>query len=470
MSGRASAAAPAEYGQGRRAREGRRLTHGRFIEKAAEMLRLNQESPDIGGKTAALANAEKTQLAVLLILLLVYFLQVATPLRLHPDAVKLLAVAESVVHGHGFLFQGRPTQQPPGYPALVALLIQLHLARVWVLVGLNMVFLAIGLVAVRSIFESELSGGLPVFHVCLISLLSFVFIKYSAIPLTDTIFFCVSMLCVAMMNRPHSSGLNLRNVAVSVVLLVASVCLRKIGITLIPALLYTLLFQPRLRLYAARLPLRIKVIGILAAALVAAAVLLATRIATMLFYFKVGLGGSTVTDAARGILNFRLKELGEMAANLPYTACPAIVQHALPFIGALAFLLVLGGIASRRKRFSAVDVYFVSYLAVLLVWPFYDPRFWLPVIPLLIAYCGLSLSRLAQRGIARQILNGYLFLFAAVGLVTLTLNTAVSFSGASFTDIYPEYHATYCAAWHCKEGFDAAKVDQDGLQVLRDYK
>lgn len=433
-------------------------------------MRLNQGNPDLSGKTEAPANAVKTRLVVVLLLLLVYFLQVATPLRLHPDTVKLLSIAETVEHGGGFLFHGYATQQPPGYPALVAILIRLHLAHVWVLVAINMIFLTIGLLAFRRIVESEFGGDFPVFQVCVLSLLSVVLIKYSAIPLTDTVFFGVSMSCLAAMNQPTSSRLDLRRAAVSVALLVASVCLRRIGIALIPALLYALIFRADLRCYIARLSFRVKAFGILTAALVAIAVAFAVRITTMLWYFKVGLGADSAMVAAHGLLNFRLTELGEMAVNLPYTACPTIVQRALPFIGALAFLLVLGGIASRRKRFSAVDVYFLSYLAVLLVWPFYDPRFWLPVIPLLIAYCGLSLRQLAQRGIARQILNGYLFLFAAVGLVTLTLNTAVSFSGASFTDMYPEYHATYCAAWHCKEGFDAAKVDQDALRLLRDYK
>jgi hypothetical protein len=434
------------------------------------VVRIGNESQGVGEQTTAAANPAKIQLGTILVLLLVYFLQVASPLRLHPDTVTLLSEGTTVERGGGFLFHGHPTVYPPGYPALVAFLVHFHLAHPWALVAINMIFLTIGLAAVYRIFDSDFAGGPPVFYVCLFSLLSFVFVKYSAIALTDTVYFGVSMSCLAVLKRTASSPFHLGRAMLGLALVLASVCVRRVGAAMIPAFLWALLFHPDLRSLVSRLPDRVKVAGTLAAAAVAAAVGWAVFAALTMRDFSGPLRGYTAIGAAEGILNFRLRELGELAFNLPYAVFGTVVERALPIVGALVAVLAVGGIASRRKRFGPVEAYVVSYVAILLVYAYYDPRYWLPVFPLLIAYCGMSLGRIAKSGIGRSALTCYLLAFGAVGMVTLTVNTALSYSGRKFADLYPEYHATYCAAWHCREGFDPAKVDQDALQVLRSFR
>jgi hypothetical protein len=63
-------------------------------------------------------------------------------------------------------------------------------------------------------------------------------------------------------------------------------------------------------------------------------------------------------------------------------------------------------------------------------------------------------------------------IFVLIGLSTIASNTVLSLSGSGFGDLYAEgrYHSTYCAVWHCKDGFDPAPVDVDGLHLLRLYK
>ena len=433
-------------------------------------MRLSEQDLHIGETRAPETNVVKVQLGVILALVAVYFLQAATPLRLHPDSVVMLSVAETVEHGGGFLFHGQRTVFPPGYPALVAVLIRLNLAHVWVLVSINVIFLAIGILALRHVLKSDFFSEHSVLVVCMLSLLSFVFIKYSAFPLTDLLFFGVSMCCLAVMKKPASFPFSLRRAIVSAVLVITSLCIRRIGVALIPALLYTVIFQSGLRLYTMRLSVRMKATSVFVAASVAVATAWAVRTTSTLWDFHRALNGHTVIDAAIGILAIRLKELGEIAINLPFDALPRVVQDIVPFIGFLAFALAFGGVASRRKQFGVTEVYLVSYVAVVLAWPFYDPRFWLPVIPLLIAYSGLSLRRLMRREIAAHVCEGYVLMFVVLGLVTLASTTVMSFSGPRFTDGYPLYRPTYCAAWHCKEGFDATKVDPDALHLLRSYR
>jgi len=272
-----------------------------------------------------------------------------------------------------------------------------------------------------------------------------------------------------------ASKFSWRRLIGSVALVIASVCIRRIGVALIPALLYAVVFQSEVQLYVARLSFRRKAAIILVAASVAASlgaisIAWGVRTASTLLDLSAMLKGHVLLDAALGVMSFRSKELGEIAVNLPYPALPHIVQGCIPIIGALVFLSIIAGIA-WRKEFGIVETYFVSYMAIVLVWPFYDPRFWLPVIPFLIAYSGLALKRLVQGKIAMYIVEGYVMIFVLMGTLTLASDTRLSFSGSRSGDFYTEgrYHSTYCAVWHCKD-LDAAKVDLDAMHLLRYYK
>src|SRR5207249_3481140 len=149
--------------------------------------------------------------SVFAILIAAYFLQVVTPLRLHPDTVVLMTVAESVQRGTGYLFHGQPTVFPPGYPTLIALLAKLHLAYVGVFVALNVVFMVLGLLAVRYLLSDFFPSRRAVFGICVVSLLSMVFIRFSALLLTDMIFFGVSMCSLAAL-KSASRHLSWKNI------------------------------------------------------------------------------------------------------------------------------------------------------------------------------------------------------------------------------------------------------------------
>jgi hypothetical protein len=402
-----------------------------------------------------------------MILVAAYFLQVATPLRLHPDKVVLLSVAETAVHGGGYLYHGQPTVFPPGYPMLLAFLIRVNLAHVWVMVGLNVMFVVIGLLAACYIFRLEQFSEAALLGVCILSLLSFVFIKYSAIPLTDPIFFGVSMCCLALMRKPAAQFSWLRPIG-SIVLIIISICIRRIGVALIPAFLHMLFLHFGVR-HSMRLSARMKAAIIPIAAAVGGAMVWVISATSTLADFRAILSGRTLIDSVHMVLAFRLRELGETAVNLPFYAMPPALQGILPIVGTLALALVLAGVW-WRKQFGIVETYFIGYVAIILVWPFYDPRFWLPVIPFLIVYSGHALRRLIQRKVVMHIVEGYVMVVVVIGLLTIHSYTALSLAGSKFGDSCTgEYHSTYCAVWQCKD-LDSSKIDTDGLHLLRYYK
>jgi hypothetical protein len=84
-------------------------------------------------------DVQKLQTGVIVILVAVYILQMVTPLRLSIDTVVLLTAADSAARRGGLLHDGQPTQYPPGYPMLMAVLMRLGIAHVWVIVGVTVV-------------------------------------------------------------------------------------------------------------------------------------------------------------------------------------------------------------------------------------------------------------------------------------------------------------------------------------------
>jgi hypothetical protein len=68
--------------------------------------------------------------------------------------------------------------------------------------------------------------------------------------------------------------------------------------------------------------------------------------------------------------------------------------------------------------FGPTEVYLICYTAILFAWPYYDARFWLPVIPLLITYSLLAVKRLE---LPDSVVAIYGIAFATLGLIAIAL-------------------------------------------------
>jgi hypothetical protein len=120
---------------------------------------------------------------ILLLLGFFFVFQAFSPLRLNTDAVVLLSMGESAAHGHGFLNNGQKTVFPRGYPALLAVLMRTGLAHPWAIIGMNIVFLSVGLFATYSLLTREsIENKTVVLTICSLFLLSFVVIKHITFP------------------------------------------------------------------------------------------------------------------------------------------------------------------------------------------------------------------------------------------------------------------------------------------------
>jgi hypothetical protein len=170
------------------------------------------------------------------------------------------------------------------------------------------------------------------------------------------------------------------------------------------------------------------------------------------------------------ILHYRLTELGELLANMPLSKLPTVVHFVMPSFGVVLLLLTLLGLATKGKRSGPTEVFLIGYLVILFAWPYYDARFWLPVIPLLVAYSVLAIDRLR---LPRVLVRTYCAVFTLLGFISIVYTTQISFAGSKFPDRYGDgnLRPTYCAAFRsCRDGGEPNKADPKVLRLLQEYR
>lgn len=411
---------------------------------------------------------------LLLSLAICFALQVFSPLRLNNDSLVLLSMGDSAAHGGGFLNGGQKAVFPLGYPALLAVLLKVGFAHPWIIVSLNMVFLSVGLLAVYSVLSREFFEDTTlVLMICSFFLLSYVVIKHSTIPLTDVPFFCFSMSSIAVMSRAASIDSNLRFVilaATAWLLAITAITMRRVGVALVPPLFFMVVCNSQFRILLRRLSLPIKLIYGVAFAIVCVGTIYVVKMTSTLSDFIGATKQVKTSTLVSQILFYRLTELGELLGNLPVSKMPAKLHIVVPWIGLLLFLLVVFGLATKRGKISPTEVFLICYMGILFAWPYYDARFWLPVIPLLIAYSVLGAKMLR---FPKSAVTIYCIIFATLGFGAIAYSTRISLAGPKFPDRYGDgtLRPTYCAAFQsCRDGVDPNKVDAKVLGLLREFK
>lgn len=440
----------------------------------------SEELSGIGSRSqeraVTIANSLRYRFAqgLLALLAICFVLQAFSPLRLNPDAIALLSVGESVAHGRGFFDYGKMTVFPPGYPALLAVLLRAGLAHPWVIVGLNVVFLSVGLLATCSLLIHDFfEDKATVLIICSFFLLSFVVIKHVTLPLTDVPFFACSMCCLALMNQSTKSDSHWRFVILAVtawLLALAAIAVRRIGVALVPPLVFMIVRSPQFKSLLKRSFLWITLVIILVIVFVGAGTTQVIATASTLSDFIRVVENSRVSALILQTLSYRFTELGELFDNFPISMTPTKLLVMVPWAGVVLFLLTLFGFATKRMAIGPTDVFLVCYMGILFAWPFQDPRFWLPVVPLLIAYSVLAVS---NPRFPKGVVTIYGIIFAAFGFFAIAYSTRISFAGSRFPERYLDgrMRSTYCAAIQsCRDGADSNKVDAKALRLLREYK
>ncbi len=360
-------------------------------------------------------------------------------------------MADSAFRGGGFLVQGAVEQLPVGYPALVVVLLKLGIASSFSLVLLNLLcvscaFLLLGLM-LRTRASEDMKNSSLWIVVCL-SLASWVFIKHVTIPLAEFSYLALSMLALWVFSTSIEKAhyrTRLIFLATSLFIAFLSIYVRSIGVSLFVALLYTSITGDFLwggsgraasaRRYACILVFVVLVFvgGYLfiasdAAVLNASSYRRGSYIESLLNAFKENGIFSTLTQN----VHYRFREIGEIVLNVPQGKTPLPVML-YTIIGGVAWFLIGRGVLLLRIRHSAITNYLICYSGIMFLWPYYDSRFWIPVLPFLILCVFLAVRMYFEKFDESFVVIGsffrmYVAYFILVGFIACFYSTSVTFS------------------------------------------
>jgi len=193
---------------------------------------------------------------------------------------------------------------------------------------------------------------------------------------------------------------------------------RSAGAMLVPALLVGLMGQHRQVL---KLPI-VKILLIGVGILCLAGVFLFSKALRIDMYLSsLQRRGSLIP-----LLREHLKEWGQLILNVPgnkvITLLPGWGNWLLIIAGLLLALVLIYAFFVRRKQIPLViSIYLIAYCLLLFNWPFFDARFWIPVVPYMVVVI-IPLTR------ARRAARGVLVFYFLMGL------------GAAGYSIYTMYH------------------------------
>src|SRR5438270_4675252 len=173
-----------------------------------------------------------------------YLIALWSPLRLAPDSIIYLGRAHGLPDPPGF------PDYPPGYPALLKGLGQVGLDTPAGLVGLNLVLLAVGLVAAYYLCRRELGlGAMTSACLCLATLLSHTTSFYAPTPMSDVPFFGVAMICLLALSfaSRRSGWQRWAFLALGALLAAAGLSIRTAGVALMAPVLFVAFGQPSCR-------------------------------------------------------------------------------------------------------------------------------------------------------------------------------------------------------------------------------
>ncbi len=385
---------------------------------------------------------------------LLYVLQIFTPLRLTTDGIMYLSLADSAtrtgfwaaIHQPGF-------PVPKGYPVFVFLLMKMGLFRSATVVISNLLLFALGLyfsfkAAVGEHFDR---GDAKI--ACLLTMFSFCAVKFITQGMSDFLFFALSScVCWLLTLERWYKWIGIT------VCSAAAIEVRFIGLALIAPILVVALRSLRQKTIALGIASGFA-IAMLVAGVVAGHQYLASNMRI--------LRSAGVWQFAFKTLHAHFQDFGEMTANLPMSKLPGNLGVTLIAIGALVLMAFLIGVFALRKRSLWLCCYLAAYSALVLPWPFTDPRFWLPAMPFVIL--ALQEALVCLFGIVpKRILVAYGMVFCILGVVALGYSTKLTFAGKKFASEYGDGRLTDTYLAGCSTS--TIPKEEEALALLKRYQ
>jgi hypothetical protein len=357
-------------------------------------------------------------------LVAVYAHAACGPLRLTAvgagDGPGYLGMASWIIDGlPSDMHEMRPDsrQFPLGYPLLIAFLSRCGLgART--LMALNFACLGLGLCASWAILRNALGlGQFAAISVLILSASSIVMSGLTVAVASELPFFAVALVSVLLLER--------RQLVLATAFIAVAISLRAAGVSLIPALVWVILSDGRIRKIINRRAIAVATLPALGAVSAISVWLSRTDYVRRQMHERLFGGHYQTTWQAIWVpVVAKLTGVGEIFTNMAASDFPRIYRDEFAVLGAILLGLVFVGIWPRVR--DAASVYLASYLVLIAAYPFFSAeshrRFLLPILPLLFGFACLGVTRLLKEmphasTTAKRIGIAYLMAFAVLGCV-----------------------------------------------------
>ena len=396
-------------------------------------INLSERRVEARGLRLATRLRTHTQLIAISVIGAIYVLQALTPMRLDNDSVVYLNMARNMTDGLPL----QSTGLPAGYPAFISLLERIGLGVSWLFVLANCAFIAAGLVAVAYLFDRRDDGRQS--WVVPLTMLSVPVIRYIAMPMPEAMFFGISLVAVALMTAATRSSGRRRFalLGAALVLTAIAITVRLVGFALVPALVWACLHredqQKTLRRSWTRREKWMAWATIITTSVVA---LLLLGDSLVKYAYEAGLKylDPMVLSLIRVQIRGFFARIGEVAINLPSSQFGGL-RLVLVALGVTASIWVATRVRLRAPRTPA-SIYFVTFVLVLLLWPYNALRLWLPIVPLLIGYAERATLRFEPGRKWNAFVTVYRAWFVVAGLAALAYTTRITLSGENFSKVY----------------------------------
>jgi hypothetical protein len=401
-------------------------------------------------------------------LLFVYLLNCLSPLRLHVDTLRYFAIRDCLDLGCLADSEASKDYLPYGYTALLLFLSKLHILRSFFIILINCAYLFGGLWFVKKLFGSTLRP----FLFTTIVLLNWTVIKFVTHPLSEMQYLFFSMASLYFFYR-YSQGRQIISLLASFAFGALAFLTRSVGVALVAALLAGLVWHYRKAL-----------ILLLQRHKILVSIFILVFIGVFIFSRQLGLNHYTgvfnkqfregVTFST--ILKWHFSEWSEIGFNLSIVKLfPFLPVHIARLVFNLAGIFLFAAFIwllffSRNTIPFIVRAYTFFYCILMFDWPFYDPRFWVPLLPL-IAAIVIQLPFPNGR-MPRIVLSAFFVVYISLGIASVGYLTYTSLNRKVMarTQANGVYRNEYETVFFGRPQSDTAQhIDPAVLSVLRRY-
>jgi len=372
----------------------------------------------------------KTPVVIIVILSGFYIANSFTPFRLGNDVLRYIQLKEWLELGTlAIPYAGN--KLPYGYPLLLLLLSKFNVCNSFVIVLVNDLYLAGSLYFVSHLFKNQFKS----WHLIALTLLTWTIIKNALTPLSDMqyMFFSTGTLFFFKIYYANNKIVYL---ALLIVFGFLAILTRTIGVLLFFSMGLALIFGKK-DILRKRIP------GL--TALLVAITLFFLIIILFSNFFRVGDYVDLVfpffkNDPAAFLLTnirWHLSDWAELFINtsqFKIAFLSAGIKAPIFLLSGFVFMAYFLGVLIRaRKTMPAVIIiYLLGYIAVIFSWPTYDARFWVPVLPLLLAVILQQANH--ESGYFRYALFAWKAIYVTFGIVAIGYYSYLTFNKKAFSE------------------------------------